>query len=184
MIKFRHTQGDFEINRSNIIKDYMRLNSIKDIVDLFIQILDNWSNIININKKLISNSIKVLSQLIDWNTLSLFEASFGIMLKFLYVPEYQGDALAFLNSVINKGKFSINQGMENDLKLDIINKLNIHKVISDLLKSNISENSFVNICDLINDLGGFLVNVLVVIKNPKSGNQAISKEHSVKCINC
>jgi hypothetical protein len=69
--------------------------------------------------------------------------------------------------------------MENDLKLDIINKLNINKIISDLLKSNLTENSFVNICDLINDLGGFLVNVLVSIKNPKAGNQLISKEMSV-----
>lgn len=150
----------------------MRVNNINDIVELFKQILDNWSSIVNINKKLISNSIKVLSQLIDWNTLCLFEASYGIMLKFIYVPEYQSDALAFLNSVINKG-------MENDLKLDIINKLNINKIICDLLKSNLSENSFVSICDLINDLGGFLVNVLVFIKNPKANNQTISKELSV-----
>lgn len=70
--------------------------------------------------------------------------------------------------------------MENDLKLDIINKLNIHKIISELLKSNLTENSFVNICDLINDLGGFLVNVLVSIKSPKTGNQTVSKEMSVK----
>jgi hypothetical protein len=104
MIKFRHTQGEFEINRSNIIKDYMRLNNIKDIVELFRQILDNWNSIVSLNKKLISNSIKVLSQLIDWNALSLFEESYNIMLKFIYVPEYQGDALSFLNSIINKGK--------------------------------------------------------------------------------
>ena len=70
--------------------------------------------------------------------------------------------------------------MENDLKLDIINKLNIHKIISELLKSNLTESSFVNICDLINDLGGFLVNVLVSIKSPKTGNHTVSKEMSVK----
>ena len=68
--------------------------------------------------------------------------------------------------------------MENDLKLDIINKLNIHKIISDLLKSNLNENSFVNICDLINDLGGFFVNVLASMKNPKITNQTITKEMS------
>ena len=68
---------------------------------------------------------------------------------------------------------------ENDMKLEIINKLSIHKIISELLKQNLNENSFVNICDLINDLGGFLVNVLVSIKNPKSGNQLVSKEMSV-----
>ena len=105
MIKFRHTQGEFEINRSNIIKDYMRINNIKEIVDLFTQILDNWNSIVTLNKKLISNSIKVLSQLIDWNALTLFEGSYNIMLKFVYVPEYQSDALAFLNSIINKGTY-------------------------------------------------------------------------------
>ena len=68
--------------------------------------------------------------------------------------------------------------MENDLKLKIIKQLNITTIISDLLKSNLTENAFVNICDLINDLGGFLVNVLVFIKNPKANN-VTSKETSV-----
>ena len=179
MIKFRHTQGDFEINRSTVIKDYMRLNTIKDIVDVFRQILENWNSIVSLNKKLISNSIKVLSQLIDWNALTLFESSYSIMLKFVYVVEYQSDALSFLNSVINKGNFIAYSGMDIDMKLDIISKLSIHKIISDLLKSNLSENSFVNLCDLINDLGGFLGNVLVGIKNPKVSNQVISKEMTV-----
>jgi hypothetical protein len=179
MIKFRHTQGEFEMNRSTIIKDFMRVNTIKDIVELFRQILENWSSIVSFNKKLISNSIKVLGHLIDWNSLSLFEGAYNIMIKFIYVPEYQGDALTFINSIINKGSFRLKLGMEIDLKLDIINKLNIHKIISELLKSNLSENSFVNICDLVNDLGGFLGNVLITIKNPKAG-QTISKEMTVK----
>ena len=120
MIKFRHTQGDFEITRSNIIKDYMRDNTIKDIVDVLNQILENWNSIVNINRKLISNSIKVLSQLIDWNNLELFHNSINIMLKFINVSEYQSDALSFFDSIINKGitnnKKKIRNGKRSEIK--------------------------------------------------------------------
>ena len=63
-IQFRHTYNEIQINRSNIIKDYMRQNTVKNLLIILKEILQNEEYIPG-DKKIIKKSIEIISQLID-----------------------------------------------------------------------------------------------------------------------
>ena len=56
-IQFRHTYNEIQINRSNIIKDYMRNNTIKNLLTILEEILENEEYIQN-EKKLLKKALK------------------------------------------------------------------------------------------------------------------------------
>ena len=58
LIKFRHTYTDYEVVRSTIIKDYMRLEAVNDCVYVLNQLMQNETHF---SKKQIKSSIKVIS---------------------------------------------------------------------------------------------------------------------------
>ena len=64
-IQFRHTYTEIQISRSTIIKDYMRQNTIKNLLIILREILQNEEYLPN-DKKIIQKSIEIISQLIDW----------------------------------------------------------------------------------------------------------------------
>ena len=97
---------DYDITRSNIIKDYMRENCIKEVLDILITTILQNSNDLKLYKKIISNSIKILSQLIDWNDLSLFTDFISILLQNIHNVNLQSEVLVILNSIINKGIYN------------------------------------------------------------------------------
>jgi len=111
LIKYRNTYTELEAKRSNILKDYLRDNFVKDLVNMVNQVFNNLSEFQN-QKKIILNCTKVIAQLIDWNNLNLFGESVNIILQLLSNEDFQSDALLVLNAIVNKGtkqKFKINE---------------------------------------------------------------------------
>jgi len=111
LIKYRNTYTELEAKRSNILKDYLRDNFVKDLVNMVNQVFSNLSEFQN-QKKIILNCTKVIAQLIDWNNLNLFGESVNIILQLLSNEDFQSDALLVLNAIVNKGtkqNFKINE---------------------------------------------------------------------------
>lgn len=92
------TQDDIVI--ANRIKDAMRDKDVPIIVDLCRTVLENHSQVDN---QLVIGAIDTLADLIDWNTLSLFEPCFDPITQFLEMKEYQQNALYCFYSFMNKG---------------------------------------------------------------------------------
>ena len=116
LIKFRHTYTDFEGIRSTLIKDHMRVNVMKSINAVLYQIVSNEEYI---EHKIISKTIKVVAQLIDWNPLEYFNDILNVILtKLISKPKYINECLEVLNSIIKKG-------MEPNLKIDLLKKLKL-----------------------------------------------------------
>ena len=107
LIKYRNTYTDLEAKKANSIKDYLRENFVKDLVNMVNQVFSNLSEFHN-QKKIISNCTKVIAQLIDWNNLVLFGDSVNIILQLLTNDDFQSDALLVLNAIVNKGKSYFN----------------------------------------------------------------------------
>jgi hypothetical protein len=148
LIKFRHTYTDYEVTRSTIIKDYMRLEAVNECVYVINQLMQNESHF---PKKLIKNSIKVISLLIDWNLLNIFEESVRIITSVLINnPEYENESLEVLNAIIQKG-------MEPNQKLELIKYLNLNDIIGNFLKNpgKLNENSLFHICEIVGNIGNF-----------------------------
>ncbi len=103
----RSTLSDFAITRATIIKDYMREGTVKEISDVLMSyVMHNISNpnSLKVNYKTISNSIKIIAQLIDWNDLNIFSNFITTILENLLNEILQSDILVLLNAVISKGK--------------------------------------------------------------------------------
>ena len=148
LIKFRHTYTDFEGSRSTIIKDYLRVHLIKDINTVLYQILSN-DQYVEFN--VVSKAIKVISQLIDWNSLEMFNELITVMLSnLLSKREYLPMILEVLNSVVKKG-------MEPSMKIDVIKHVNINSILQNVLKdNNIQEQALEISAEIVNNIGLFV----------------------------
>ena len=157
LIKFRHTYTDFEGIRSTLIKDHMRVNVMKSINAVLYQIVSNEEYI---EHKIISKTIKVVAQLIDWNPLEYFNDILNVILtKLISKPKYINECLEVLNSIIKKG-------MEPNLKIDLLKKLNVNGVIESTLKNqNISIQALENSAEIINNIGNFLIESYETVKD-------------------
>lgn len=172
LIKFRHTYNDYEVTRSTIIKDYLRLDGVPDIVYVFYQLIQGYQNL---NKKIIKNAIKVTAQLLDWNALNLFSDSIAfINSNLINNSDYQSECLEVLNAVVEKG-------MEPTQKIEIIKFLDLNKIIEFILKTpdNIHENSLFNICEIVNNMGNFTIECFEMFKGLKVQNQMTDEQRDL-----
>jgi len=103
IVVIRNNMSDYDITRSNIIKDFMRENCIKNVLEILISSILQNSSEQKHYKKIISNSIKIISQLIDWNDLSLFSQFISIIIENVSNQNLQSEILIVLNAIINKG---------------------------------------------------------------------------------
>jgi hypothetical protein len=147
LIKFRHTRRDYDMVRATIVKDYLRVDGVNDIVYFLTQLVTSHSGL---NKKLVKNTIKVTSELIDWNSLNIFGDFINIVISDL-INHYQSEAFELLSAIVKKG-------MEPNLKYDIISYLNVNKILEETLKNNhLNENTLYNICEIVSNIGCFVV---------------------------
>ena len=148
LIKFRHTYTDFEGSRSTIIKDYLRVHLIKDINNVLYQIISNEQYV---DFNIVVKSIKVIAQLIDWNSLEIFNELIAVMLSSLISkPVYLSVILEVLNSVVKKG-------MEPSMKIDVIKRININSILHNVLKdNNIQEQALEISAEIVNNIGLFV----------------------------
>jgi hypothetical protein len=164
LIKFRHTYTEFEINRSTLIKDYLRLHGINDIVFMLGQLILGHQVI---SKKITINAIKVIAELIDWNVLTLFSDIVQYVCSDLIkINDFQSECLDVLNAIVEKG-------MEPLQKLEIIKFLNLNSLINEIFKNNpqmISENSLFHICEIVSNMGNMTIECFNMFNKFKKEN--------------
>jgi len=57
------------------------------------------------SKQLISKFIKVISQFIDWNILTLFSDSISLVFSLIQNPLYVSECLRVVDAIIKKGNY-------------------------------------------------------------------------------
>ena len=135
LIKFRHTYTEFEAQRANIIKDYLRLNVMNDIIFVLNQVLSNANYI---DSALVLKSIKVVSQLIDWNVLTLFGDIIQKITPMLNNKTFRISSLETINALMKKGMSIVD-------KVNIITLLNVKQIIESMF-------SDINCADTISEI--------------------------------
>ena len=179
-IQFRHTYNEIQINRSNKIKDYMRVNTIPNLLIVIKAILENEEYIPN--KKLIQKSIEIVSQLIDWIPFEFFYDVLNIILGNLIKKyKYFKQCCDILYMIIKKG-------MEPKMKRNILNAININDLINNILKSNIKIDltTLERISDTIDLIGNFIIENFEYTKeliknNNNNGNDDINESFNWSC---
>ena len=179
-IQFRHTYNEIKINRSNKIKDYMRVNTIPNLLIVIKAILENEEYIPN--KKLIQKSIEIVSQLIDWIPFEFFYDVLNIILGNLIKKyKYFKQCCDILYMIIKKG-------MEPKMKRNILNAININDLINNILKSNIKIDltTLERISDTIDLIGNFIIENFEYTKeliknNNNNGNDDINESFNWSC---
>ena len=87
------------------------------------------------------------------------QISATIIKNMISKPKYINECLEVLNSIIKKG-------MEPNLKIDLLKKLNVNGVIESSLKNqNISIQALENSAEIINNIGNFLIESYETVKD-------------------
>ena len=179
-IQFRHTYTEIQINRSNIIKDYMRANIIQNLLIILKEILKNEEYLPN-DKKIIQKSIEIISQLIDWVPLENFYEVLNIILGNLIKKyKYYESCCSVIYSIIKKG-------MEPKLKRGIFDQININELLNNILKDKkIDEQILKKISEIINLIGLFIIENFDYVKeliknNNNNGNDDIYASFNWSC---
>ena len=179
-IQFRHTYTEIQINRSNIIKDYMRANTIQNLLIILKEILKNEEYLPN-DKKIIQKSIEIISQLIDWVPLENFYEVLNIILGNLIKKyKYYESCCSVIYSIIKKG-------MEPKLKRGIFDQININELLNNILKDKkIDEQILKKISEIINLIGLFIIENFDYVKeliknNNNNGNDDIYASFNWSC---
>ena len=163
LIKFRHTFNDYDLVRSTLIKDHMRTGEINSVIYVLNLIIQNHAQM---NKKLVKNTIKAVSQLIDWNLINLFSEIINLVKDSLInILDYQSECLELINALINKG-------MELNQKCDLIKYLNVINLIEGILKKETfssNENILIVICEIVTNIGNIVIECFELVKGLTKG---------------
>ena len=173
-IQFRHTYNDMQISRSNIIKDYMRVNTIPNVLIVIKNILENEEYIPN--EKIIQKSILIISQLIDWIPFEYFHGVLNIILgNLINKYKYYQQCCDILYMIIKKG-------MDSKNRREILNIIHINDLINNILKSDkkIDLTTLERISDTIDLIGAFIIEnfedtKLLIKANNNNGNDDINE---------
>lgn len=179
-INFRYIYNEIQINRSTIIKNYMRNNTIPNILIVIKAILENEKEINN--EKIMQKSILIVSQLISWVPFNFFIDILKIILgNLIKKDEYFNQSCFILYSIIKKG-------MEPKMKRNILNEIHINDLIYNILKNgkSIEEITLQKICDIINSIGFFIIENFEYTKemiklNNNVGNDDINESFNWSC---
>ena len=85
---------------SNQLKDFLRAESVKSLVEMTMNVLPYYQAFY---EKTVRQTLKVISQLIDWNDLGLFGNLVPYFLEFLKFPQYRAYAFECIGSIVDKG---------------------------------------------------------------------------------
>ena len=156
-IQFRHTYTEIQISRSAIIKDYMRANTIKNLLFILKEILQNeeFPN----DKKIIQKSIEIISQLIDWIPFEYFYEVLNLILGNLIKKyKYYESCCSVLYSIIKKG-------MEPKLKRGILDQIQLNELLNNiLLNKKIDEQILKKISEIINLIIMLTKEIIIIMK--------------------
>ena len=173
LVKYKHANTEFLANKSTIIKEYMRNNEIKDVLDLLFMILSNEEIL---KENVIKKCIKVVSELIDWVLISSFGNIMQLILnKYINNLNYIDEIIQCLTAIIKKG-------MEPQLKIEIIQNIKINNIIENYLNLNkLNTITLEFLAGLINETGNILLEVYANIKTVQNNKNA--DEQFIKLLN-
>ena len=177
-IQFRHTYNELQINRSNTIKDYMRKNTVQNLLIILKEIIQNEEYLPN-DKKIVQKSIEIISQLIDWVPFEYFYEVLNIILgNLINKYKYYESCCSVLYSVIKKG-------MEPKLKRTIFDQINVNDLLNNILKNNkkIDEQILKKISEIINLIGQFIIENFNYTKGLIQQNKNNSNEEIIEAFN-
>ena len=164
LVKYKHANTEFLANKSTIIKEYMRNNEIKDVLDLLFIILSNEEIL---KENVIKKCIKVVSELIDWVLINSFGNIMQLILnKYINNLNYIDEIIQCLTAIIKKG-------MEPQLKIEIIQNIKINNIIENYLNLNkLNTITLEFLAGLINETGNILLEVYANIKTVRNNKNA------------
>ena len=173
LVKYKHANTEFLANKSTIIKEYMRNNEIKDVLDLLFIILSNEEIL---KENVIKKCIKVVSELIDWVLINSFGNIMQLILnKYINNLNYIDEIIQCLTAIIKKG-------MEPQLKIEIIQNIKINNIIENYLNLNkLNTITLEFLAGLINETGNILLEVYANIKTVQNNKNA--DEQFIKLLN-
>ena len=173
LVKYKHANTEFLANKSTIIKEYMRNNEIKDVLDLLFMILSNEEIL---KENVIKKCIKVVSELIDWVLINSFGNIMQLILnKYINNLNYIDEIIQCLTAIIKKG-------MEPQLKIEIIQNIKINNIIENYLNLNkLNTITLEFLAGLINETGNILLEVYANIKTVQNNKNA--DEQFIKLLN-
>ncbi|CAI2381726.1 unnamed protein product [Moneuplotes crassus] len=145
-----------DLQMATRVKDAMRLGDVAKIVHLSQIVLEKADQL---SKELVLGAVDTLADLIDWNELSLFEPSFGIVTSFLDNKDYQQNALYCFYSFMKKG-------MDHGVKIKLIKDIDIIGKIKSLTIGPDDIELCQTISDIISKMG-FLI--LEIVEIPQEG---------------
>jgi hypothetical protein len=179
-IQYRHTYDEFKVNRTNKIKDYMRINIIPNLLSVIKNILENEEYLPD--EKIVQKSLIIISQLIDWIPFEYFYNVCEIIIrKLIQKYKYFKPCCDVLFMIIKKG-------MDTKVKRDIINTIKINDLINNILtnKKKIDIDTLERISDIIDLLGNFIIENFEYTKqliknNNNNGNDIITESFNWSC---
>ena len=179
-IQSRHTYTDIQITRSNIIKDFLRINTIQNLLIVIKQILENEEYIKN--EEIVKKSLVIISQLIDWVPIEFFIDVLKIMINNLIKKyKYFKECVDILRSTVKKG-------MEPKDKRNILDGMNINVLLNNIIthSKKIDNSTLQKIADVVNLIGNFIVEnfeytKLLINQNNSSGNDEIMNSFNWSC---
>lgn len=176
-IQFRHTYNELQINRTNIIKDYMRINTIPNILIVIKAILE-MEEIIN-NEKIVQKSIVIVSQFIHWVNFEFFYDVLNIILGNL-IKKYQ-----YFKPCCDILFMIVKKGMDPPLKINILNTIKINDLINNILTNNkkIDYNTLERISDIIDQIGNFIIENLEYTKKLIKNNNNNATNEIIEIFN-
>ncbi|MCQ2819312.1 MAG: exportin family protein [archaeon] len=152
MIKFRHTYTPLEMQRSTIVKDYLRSNFTQNLLGLIQSVIENNNNF---EQNIVKLSLEVLCQLIDWNPYDFFQQSMNFVLGTLInIPIYKRQSLNVLNAIIKKG-------MDIHQKINLLLNVNLTGILSSIFNetNTIQEDPiYESLSEIINNMGFVALN--------------------------
>ena len=164
LVKYKHANTEFLANKSTIIKEYLRNNEMKEILDLLFIILSNEEIL---KENVIKKCIKVVSELIDWVIINSFGNIMQLILnKYINNLNYIDEIIQCLTAIIKKG-------MEPQLKIEIIQNIKINSIIENYLNLNgLNTITLEYLAGLINETGNILLEVYANIKSFQNNNNS------------
>lgn len=159
LIKYRYTFDEFLDIRSTQIKDCLRDDhQLSNVLSFFNNLLQSYECF---PQKTILNTLKAISQLIDWNNLSLFQQTLTIIQKLFNVDEFIKASLEVYSAISTKGQLI-------EEKINLLNGLSIFQLIDYSLSSKkilFERDCLYIVSDLVQELGVYFIESNMDISN-------------------
>lgn len=119
LVERQDTKPMSHLVQATKVKDGLRAGVIGEVIFALFQILQNHQVF---EQETVNETLEVISQLIDWNSLEYFSGAIELFKMFLQMDQYRTQALSCLHAIVHKG-------MDYSQKVELIVNLNFLEII-------------------------------------------------------